>query len=226
MVAMNAIHAVPSNAPMSGIAEGYRRGDPEALRSVYRHYAPVVYGYLHRKTQSAADSRDLAHEVFEVAFKPRTRARFAAASSLETYVVGIAKNVLMHHLRSQRVEAAAADRIAGEAASCEADAVSADDLAARADASRVLHGLLSELSERERAFFVGHMMERPPRRVTAERFGISEDQVRYLETRLRARALGYLRRIGYLESKPGSPTRGLRVVKPPRGPDAAHPACA
>ena len=63
----------------------------------------------------------------------------------------------------------------------------------------MLEGFLAGLSERERSFFDAHMVTRPARRVTAERFGMSEDQVRYLEKKLREKAIAHMKRVGYLE---------------------------
>ena len=64
---------------------------------------------------------------------------------------------------------------------------------------KLIESFLKELTERDRKFFEEHMMPRPSRRETAQKFGMSEDQVRYLEKKLRERAVEFLKRVGYLE---------------------------
>ena len=74
--------------------------------------------------------------------------------------------------------------------------------------SDLLDGFVQELDETERDFFRVHMIARPPRRVTAELFGMSLEDVRLVERRLREKALRYLKRMGYLN---GPPPRRLTV---------------
>jgi hypothetical protein len=68
------------------------------------------------------------------------------------------------------------------------------------EVGKILEDFIASLEDRDRDFFRRHMIERPPRRVTAEAFAMSEDQVRYLERKLRDKALKYLKQVGYLDA--------------------------
>lgn len=158
-----------------------------------------MYRYLRDHLRSAADARDLSQEVFITAFKEETRMRYSGVSSLQGFLIGIARNLLMHHFRAGRVRDAASDKLAQDVASGEDGALCVDHDLEHQEVSKILDGFLAELPERDRDFFRQHMVERPPRRVTAQQFRMSEDQVRYLEVKLREKALKYLKRIGCLE---------------------------
>ena len=90
-----------------------------------------------------------------------------------------------------------------------------DTVNKRPTISQILDGFLDELDETEKDFFRVHMIARPPRRVTAETFGMSLEDVRLLERRLREKALRYLKRVGYLNTPPRrSPTLNERIEVP------------
>ncbi|MGI5862979.1 MAG: RNA polymerase sigma factor [Myxococcales bacterium] len=177
----------------------FRKGDRQVLRDVYVAYGEVVYRYCRDRLHSASDARDLVQEVFLTAFKEETRLRFSGISSFQGFVLGIAKNLLLHRFRSDRVRQAGNERIASDQPAEPSEPPEVDRKLEEEAARKVLEGFLAELNERERSFFEAHMMTRPARRVTAERFGMSEDQVRYLEKKLREKAISYLKRVGYLE---------------------------
>ena len=67
---------------------GLRRGDTDALRSVYALYSPRVYGFALRLTGSRMDAEDLTQEVFIAAHAGR--AGFTGRSRLLTWLLGIA----------------------------------------------------------------------------------------------------------------------------------------
>jgi RNA polymerase sigma factor (sigma-70 family) len=178
----------------------FRQGDRQVLVDIYKEHGEAVYRYLRDRLRSAADARDLAQEVFITAFKEDTRLRFSGTSSIQSFLLGIAKNLVMHHFRANRVRDAGADQVGRSMELDEQEVPSVDHEIEHKEVGKIMDGFLAELGERERDFFNKHMVERPPRRVTAEFFAMSEDQVRYLERKLRDKALKYLKRIGYLES--------------------------
>lgn len=182
------------------LLRAFRKGDRKILVDIYQQYGDVVYRYLRDRLRSAADARDLVQEVFITAFKEETRLRFSGTSSIQSFMLGIARNLLMHHFRADRVRDAGADRMTRSMDSSDTEVPAVDHEMENQEVGRVLDTFMGELPDREREFFKRHMMERPPRRVTAEQFEMTEDQVRYLERKLRDKALKYLKRIGYLEA--------------------------
>ncbi|MFN7133610.1 MAG: RNA polymerase sigma factor [Myxococcales bacterium] len=180
------------------LLRAFRQGDRKVLRAVYEAYGEVVYRYCRDRLHGAADARDLAQEVFLAAFSEETRLRYAGTGSFQGFLFGIARNLLLHRFRADRVRQEYAERTLAEPeAGVEPPLV--DRKLEEEGVQKLLDGFLAELDERERRFFREHMVPRPPRRETAGRFAMSEDQVRYLEKKLRARAVDYLKRVGYLD---------------------------
>jgi RNA polymerase sigma-70 factor (ECF subfamily) len=182
------------------LLRAFRQGDRKVLVAVYTDYGEVVYRYLRDRLRGAADARDLSQEVFITAFKEETRLRFSGTSSIQSFLLGIARNLLMHHFRADRVREAGADRISRGIEMSEQEAPPVDRTVEQKEAGEILEAFIAELADREQEFFRKHMVDRPPRRVTAETFAMTEDQVRYLERKLREKAVKYLKRIGYLEA--------------------------
>ncbi len=182
------------------LLRAFRAGDRKVLRDVYAAYGEVVHRYCRERLKGASDARDLTQEVFITAFKEDARLRFSGLSSFQGFLLGIAKNLLLHRFRSDRVREAGAEQLTAEAGGVEpSEPPPADRRLEEEAVDKLLAGFVAELDERERRFFQEHMIPRPPRRQTAQALGMSEDQVRYLEKKLKERAVEYLKRVGYLE---------------------------
>lgn len=189
-----------SRSPESELVCAFRRGERKVQMDLYREHAEVVYRFLRDRLRGASDARDLMQEVFIAAFKDETRTRFSGESSFLSFLLGIARNLLMHHFRSDRIRNAGAERINRSLLAGDREVPSVDHAIEDKEVGRLLEGFVGELSPTDRDFFRSHMMERPARRITAERFAMTEDQVRYREKQLRARAVAYLKRVGYLDA--------------------------
>ena len=176
----------------------FRQGDRQVLRDVYATYGEVLYRFCRDRLKSPADARDLAQEAFIIAFKEETRLRFSGLSSFQGFLLGIAKNLLMHRFRADRVRQESTDELAQEAEHSELPAV--DHKLEEEAVEKVLAGFLAGLTDRDRDFFQSHMMTRPARRLTADKFKMTEDQVRYLEKKLKEKAVEYLKKSGYLDA--------------------------
>ena len=182
------------------LLRAFRDGDRTVLRDVYAAYGEAVHRFCRERLRGAADARDLAQEVFITAFKDDTRLRFSGLSSFNGFLLGIAKNLLLHRFRADRVREASAEQMAAEAGGAEPSEPPPVDRRLEEEAvDKLLAAFVAELDERERRFFQEHMVPRPARRETAAKLGMSEDQVRYLEKKLKERAVEYLKRVGYLE---------------------------
>jgi RNA polymerase sigma factor (sigma-70 family) len=178
--------------------EAFRLGHPATLRKIYEALAPTVHGYLLRRLRSPADAADLTQDVFVVAFSEAARGRFSGTSNIQSFVIGIARNRLLHHLRNIRRRA---ELRSTAGLDCD-EGVSSGlvDAVVEREVSEIVDKYLDGLGPRERSFFQRHLIERPPRRATAEIFGMTIDQVRYLESKLRRGILASLREAGHLDS--------------------------
>ncbi len=181
------------------LLRSFRQGDPRVLRAVYEQYGESVYRFCRDRLRSAADARDLTQDVFLAAFGEDTRLRFAGTSSFQSFLLGIARNLMLHRFRAERVRQEYAEQAAREPGA-DVSLPLVDRKLEEEAVAKLIEGFLGELDERDRRFFQEHMATRPARRITAERFRMSEDQVRYLEKKLRQRAVDYLKRVGYLDA--------------------------
>src|SRR5579863_3516759 len=176
--------------------DAFRNGDPHELRRIYKALAPAVYHYLLRRLRSSADAADLTQDVFIVAFSREARRRFSGRSTLDSFILGVARNRLLHHLRNARRRAELRS-VSGLDVNDRVEAGVMDGVVER-EVTEVVEGYLMGLEERDRAFFQQHLIERPPRRATADSFGMTIDQVRYLESKLRQGILARLKEAGHL----------------------------
>lgn len=76
--------------------------DPEAFGEFYDRHAQAVLGFLFRRTDSADTAADLCAETFAAAFVQRRRFRDTGAPA-RAWLYGIARNLLSHYVRRQRV---------------------------------------------------------------------------------------------------------------------------
>jgi RNA polymerase sigma-70 factor (ECF subfamily) len=96
----------PGNSPTSAaqladseLIERIQRRDPEALAAAYDRYASIAYGLLLRITRDRATAEDLLQELFMRVWN-RARHFDAGKGALGVWVVSIARNMAIDHLRS------------------------------------------------------------------------------------------------------------------------------
>jgi RNA polymerase sigma-70 factor (ECF subfamily) len=77
-----------------------RSGNAEAFEALYARYFRRVYQFAARRVASRTDAEDVTHETFLELL--RSRARFDGRSGLDSWVFGVARNVLREHLRADR----------------------------------------------------------------------------------------------------------------------------
>jgi RNA polymerase sigma-70 factor (ECF subfamily) len=77
------------------------RGDQTALARLYDRYAALVYALLLRMTQDAGLAEDLTQEVFLKVWR-NAHLYESSRGSLEAWLVTVARNVALDHLRSKR----------------------------------------------------------------------------------------------------------------------------
>jgi RNA polymerase sigma-70 factor (ECF subfamily) len=76
--------------------------NPEAFGEFYDRHARAVLGFLFRRTDSPDTAADLCAETFAAAFVQRRRFRDTGAPA-RAWLYAIARNLLSHYVRRQRV---------------------------------------------------------------------------------------------------------------------------
>lgn len=74
--------------------------DRLTLETTLQEHQGAVYGYLRSRLAQPADAEDLTQEVFLRWYL--TRSRFDASQPLRPWLLGIARNVLLEHLKQQQ----------------------------------------------------------------------------------------------------------------------------
>jgi RNA polymerase sigma-70 factor (ECF subfamily) len=84
------------------LLDQFRRGDPDAFESIFRHHQRAVYGWILRIVRNPAAAEDLTVETFWRIYQ--ARARFEAARSFEPWARRIATRAALDWLRARRPE--------------------------------------------------------------------------------------------------------------------------
>lgn len=206
--------AAPAVAPCgwsSATLQGFRAGEPAALREVYRaHVAEVARllrvgftfesgGQARRFVgyDSAFDLQDALHETFRRAFEPAARMAFDGIRPYGPYLRMIARNVVLAAFRRQRTTFPLAD-----GASEANDSVVLADLAPSAEQDALqgelrahVRGFLDTLAPADRELLTVRFVEGLSQRDAAARLGLGRQQVRSREAKLRELLVAHLRRI-------------------------------
>jgi RNA polymerase sigma-70 factor (ECF subfamily) len=131
-------------------AEIFRRSirDPDAFREIFERHAAAVHAYARKRIGTA--SEEILAQTFLTAFEKRTRFDNSYASA-RPWLLGIATNLIRHHLREEREHLTALRRIGPERSAAPVE----DD--ARLDAERMkptLIDALLALSDEDRETFL------------------------------------------------------------------------
>jgi RNA polymerase sigma-70 factor (ECF subfamily) len=86
---------------VSAAAERAREGDDDALRLLYLLYADNVFGYVLAIVRDEHDAEDITSEVFSRLPRALTRYR-AGAVPFAAWLLRVARNAALDHLRAQR----------------------------------------------------------------------------------------------------------------------------
>jgi RNA polymerase sigma factor (sigma-70 family) len=175
----------------------YRVGAGGALDAVYRqHVGNVEYVVRNgfrvagdrpafvRGVRNDLERADLVQEVFLRAFASRARETFDAKRTYEHYLLGITRHVLVDWHRANRRRRRLAHSL--QEAACVAPSKNSDlpdELAPSSAVERYVNGLGQPLREVFELRIVGNRSQRE----TALALGLSRQNVRTLERRLRAR---------------------------------------
>jgi RNA polymerase sigma-70 factor, ECF subfamily len=82
------------------LVEAAQRGDRDAFAQLIERHQSAVFGYLRARLLQAADAEDLTQEVFLRCYS--CWARFESGALVRPWLLGIARNLLLEHLRRSR----------------------------------------------------------------------------------------------------------------------------
>jgi RNA polymerase sigma-70 factor, ECF subfamily len=156
-------------ADMPKGATGWARSEPD-WDAVCTEHLPRVYNYFRYRIGNCADVEDLTSRTFEKAWRARQRYRRDLAG-FGTWLLRIARNVAIDHLRAARNDAPLE-----EAAEARADGTPEDQHARDSDCAR-LAALLATLPERERELLALKYGAGATNRAIARVTGLSESNV-------------------------------------------------
>lgn len=138
--------------------------------AVYAEHLPRVYNYFRYRVRNDAVAEDLTSRTFEKAWRARHRYRRELAA-FGTWLLGIARNVGIDHLRSLRDHGGL-----DEAAEASVDGTPEDDGARASDLAR-LAVLVKDLSAREQELLALKYGAEATNRAIARITGLSESNV-------------------------------------------------
>jgi RNA polymerase sigma factor (sigma-70 family) len=95
-------------------AEIFQRSirDPDAFREIFERHAPAVHAYARKRIGSTAGEEILA-QTFLTAFEKRSRFDTSYGSA-RPWLLGIATNLIRHHLREEREHLTALGKVVRE----------------------------------------------------------------------------------------------------------------
>jgi RNA polymerase sigma-70 factor (ECF subfamily) len=107
------VHAPDEDALVAAATPRARDGDDDALRLLYLLYADNVYGYVLGIVRDEHDAEDITSEVFSRLPRALTRYQVSAAP-FAAWLLRVARNAALDHLRAQRSVPRAEIRASGE----------------------------------------------------------------------------------------------------------------
>ncbi len=192
------------------LLRAFRRGDTVALERVYRAYAPHVARYLARTFASlargpqgaAADLESAHQETFLRAFAPRARQAYDGQRPYEAYLNSVARSAAVDGLRSSGESSRQARALEGsELPDWEPQESMTPERHVLAEEARALvRRFLDALDEDERSFADARFVEGLSQERAAAALGLSRQEARTRETRLRLRLRAFLSVQGWFDT--------------------------
>lgn len=145
-------------------------GDPAALAALFRRHSPALVRFLSRLV--GVDSRDV-DDLVQATFLAvsHASASFAGASSVKTWLFGIASNIAGKHVRSEVRRRSMRDNVAKLAV---VEPIGPDSLAEHRQLLRRLETALANLPHELRVVFVLCVVEGVPGKEAAHVLGLRE----------------------------------------------------
>ena len=207
------------------LLEAFRRGDKDALVTVYRAYAPVVGRVLaagftfesqgrschFRGLRSAFDREDRLQDVFTRAFAERARLAYDGLTPYQAYLLKIARNLVIDEFRAKKRALVEYFDEAPEQAEASSDGVgeplhglagvsgSPEADARTAETLALLERFRGSLGERERAILTLRFRDGLDHAQIEARTGLSPSRIKTSESRIRRRFFRFMKQHGYFD---------------------------
>lgn len=195
------------------LLDGFRAGESEALRDVYRRYAEDVAkqlrfgfsfesrGRAHRFVgySSAFDLQDALHETFRRAFEPRAREGYDGLRPYGPYLRTIARNVVLRTFRKREISFPPVSDDGDDKPAVTAwgdEGPSPEQSVASAQVQKLVRDFLGTLDPDARRLLEVRFIEGKSQRDAAKVLGLGRQQVRSREVKLRAALVSYLKAQG------------------------------
>ena len=192
----------------------FRRGEHEALTRVYRAYSPRVLGFLSRGFGVRADGwTSIAHvgpldleaahqETFIRAFSERARLAYDGLRPFEGFLFALARSAAVDTLRA--VGKLARNSVplddVPELRSLAAEQASPEDSTLESELRTLVGQFLAGLSALERRFAELRFVERRSQEQAGGALGLSRQEARTREARLRRALIDFLESQGWIEA--------------------------
>jgi len=200
------------------LLDAFRRGGRAALTRVYRAYSPRVLAYLSRGFRVRSDrdngaarvgplDLDAAHqETFVRAFSDRLRQAYDGVRPFEGFLFVIARSAAVDTLRSIGKLARSSVPLdeAHEVHTLPVDRCSPEEAALENELRALVATFLSRLSPEERRFAQFRFVERCSQELAGAALGLSRQEARTREARLKLALAEFLAAEGWLEKGPES----------------------
>jgi RNA polymerase sigma-70 factor (ECF subfamily) len=174
-----------AGALVAAAAERARSGDDDALRLLYLLYADNVFGYVLAIVRDEHDAEDLTSEVF--ARLPRALGHYRpGATPFAAWLLRVARNAALDHLRAQRSVPLAEIHATGATAELQAN-----------ERLEALKAALAALPEDQRHVMLLRLVAGLTPAEVAEHIGRSVDAVHALQHRARRRLREALTQSGF-----------------------------
>lgn len=89
------------NSDESLLLQAWRDGDPQTLERLYLRYSRMVLRFLVTKVRNDQEAEDLLHDTFLALRGLRAPTRDGPGFRLHTYILGVARNTFLNHLRAR-----------------------------------------------------------------------------------------------------------------------------
>lgn len=212
----------------------FRLGEREALARVYKEHAPAIAAFLARGFSFSSKGRTLQfngyHQPFDIenavqetfvrAFAERARLAYDGLSPYRSYIMAIARNLVLSELRRREVamsqlvkvvDDGAADAAMEHLAAASVESISegpaepsVEAELLRQELTRLYQAFVDELNPQHREFFIARFERQLTQVEAGKNAGLSHMQARTLEKKLRKRFLKFMQSRGYLEGYRGS----------------------
>lgn len=149
------------------------------ISALYEAHATAVLKFAMRRTLDAQISIDLVGETFAVAFEQRRRYRGSTDGAAQSWLFGIASNLLKMYFRDGAIERRAMDRLGIEPVEVpEHEFERIESLAGSAVMRGAVRGALAELSAEQRTAVRLRVVDELPYPLVAQRLEITEEVAR------------------------------------------------